>query len=85
MSKVKAIHIKDVEGIYREPARTSWILVSEKTVGSKNIAMGINETNVGSCVPEHKHEKEEVILCREGKLVAATKIPIEPVYAFITL
>ena len=44
MSKVKVVHIKDVKGERREPPRTSWILVSEKTVGSKNIAMGVNET-----------------------------------------
>jgi len=82
MSKVKAINIKDVEGIYKEPARTSWILVSEKTVGSQNIAMGVNETNVGSCVPEHKHEKEEEVMYffqGKGKFVTSDEeIPIEP-------
>ena len=44
------------------PLRTSWILVSEKTVGSKNLAMGVNETDPGSMVPEHKHDTEEEVM-----------------------
>ena len=47
MSKVKVVRIKDVQGIKRDPPRTSWILVSEKTVGAKNIAMGVTETYPG--------------------------------------
>ena len=72
MSKVKVIHIEDVKGIKREPPRTSWILISEKTVGSKNIAMGVNETYPGSMVPEHKHETEEEVMyfiAGKGKFV----------------
>jgi len=62
MSGLKWVDIANVEGIYREPPRTSWILVSEKTVGAKNLAMGVNETQVGGMVPEHKHEKEEEVM-----------------------
>ena len=82
MAETIAINIKDVKGEYREPARTSWILVSEKTVGSKNLAVGINETYVGSMVPEHKHDnEEEVMYFFQGKGKFMTKdreIPIEP-------
>ncbi len=71
MSEVKVINIKDVTGERRDPPRTSWILVSEKTVGAKNLAMGVNETDPGGMVPEHKHDKEEEVmffLCRPGDL-----------------
>ncbi len=68
MSGLKWVDIANVEGIYREPPRTSWILVSEKTVGAKNLAMGVNETQVGGMVPEHKHEtEEEVMFFLQGK------------------
>ncbi|RKL64407.1 cupin domain-containing protein [Thermoanaerobacteraceae bacterium SP2] len=82
MAGVKVINIKDVQGIYREPPRTSWILVSEKTVGAQNLAMGINETHVGGCVPEHKHEKEEEVMYffqGKGKFVTKDQeIQLEP-------
>ena len=72
MSKVKVVRIKDVKGERREPPRTSWILVSEKTVGSKNVAMGVNETYPGSMVPEHIHKNEEEVMyfiAGKGKFV----------------
>jgi putative monooxygenase len=72
MSKVKVVRIKDVKGERREPPRTSWILVSEKTVGSKNIAMGVNETYPGGMVPEHKHDIQEEVMyfvSGQGKFV----------------
>lgn len=62
MSGLKWVDIKNVEGIYREPPRTSWILISEKTVGSQNLAMGVNETQVGGKVPKHKHDSEEEVM-----------------------
>jgi mannose-6-phosphate isomerase-like protein (cupin superfamily) len=62
MSGLKWLDINNVKGEYREPPRRSWILVSEKTVGSKNLAMGVNETYVGGQVPPHKHEKEEEVM-----------------------
>jgi len=63
MSKVKAIHIADSKEIKQDPPRTSWILISEKTVGLKNIAMGVNETYPGSMEQEHMHNTEEEVKC----------------------
>jgi putative monooxygenase len=64
------------------PLRTSWILVSEKTVGSKNLALGVNETPPGSMVPEHSHEtEEEVMLFLSGAGTFITEdeeIPVGP-------
>jgi putative monooxygenase len=68
MSGLKWVDINNIEGIYREPPRTSYILVSENTVGAQNLAMGVNETHVGGMVPKHKHEfEEEVMFFLEGK------------------
>lgn len=82
MAGLKVVNIKDVEGIRRDPPRTSWILVSEQTVGSQNLAMGVNETHVGGSVPEHKHEnEEEVMYFFQGKGKFITKdqeIELEP-------
>ncbi len=82
MPTVKVVNIKDVPGERRDPPRTSWILVSEKTVGSKNLAMGVNETDPGSMVPEHKHETEEEVMffiSGTGKFVTEDEeIPLEP-------
>jgi len=63
MSKVKAIHIADIKRIKQDSPRTSWILISEKTVGSKNIVMSLNETYTGSMVPEYMHKTEEEVKC----------------------
>jgi len=74
MSGLKVVDIKNVAGERRDPPRTSWILVSEKTVGSKNLALGVNETEPGSMVPEHIHEsEEEVMLFLEGEGKFITK------------
>ena len=62
MSELKVINIKDVKGERRDPPRMSWVLVSEKTVGAQNLAMGVNETYPGGMVPEHKHDKEEEVM-----------------------
>lgn len=62
MAGLKWVDINNVEGIYKEPPRTSWILISEQTVGAQNLAMGVNETHVGGQVPPHKHEKEEEVM-----------------------
>jgi putative monooxygenase len=82
MSEPKVVYIKDVKGERRDPPRTSWILVSEKTVGAQNVAMGVNETDPGSMVPEHLHEKEEEVMffiSGKGKFVCEGKeIPLEP-------
>ena len=63
MPSAVAVHIKDVKGVKRDPPRVSWILVSEKTVGARNLAMGVNRTHPGGMVPEHKHDQEEEVIC----------------------
>jgi mannose-6-phosphate isomerase-like protein (cupin superfamily) len=82
MAKVKVVNIRDVPGERRDPPRTSWILVSEKTVGSKNLAMGVNETDPGSMVPEHTHDTEEEVMffiSGQGKFVTEDEeIPLGP-------
>ena len=82
MSELKVVHIKDVKGERRDPPRMSWILVSEKTVGSQNLAMGVNETYPGGMVPEHRHDnEEEVMFFLAGRGVFVTEgreIPLEP-------
>jgi len=68
MSGLKVVDLNKVEPERRTPPRSSWLLVSEKTVGSKNLALGVNETEPGSMVPEHLHEsEEEVMLFLEGE------------------
>jgi putative monooxygenase len=67
MSGLKVVDIQDVEAIFRE-GRTSWIMISEQTVGAQNLAMGVNETHVGGMVPKHKHDtEEEVMFFIQGK------------------
>ena len=83
MAELKVVHLKDVKGERREPPRVSWILVSEKTVGSQNLAMGVNETYPGGMVPEHAHDKEEEVMffvSGTGKFVSegTKEIPLEP-------
>jgi putative monooxygenase len=69
------VDINNVEGELKgPPARKSWILVSEKTCGARNLAMGVNETPPGGAVPEHKHEnEEEVMFFLQGKVKFITK------------
>ena len=62
MSKLKVFNIRNVEGERRDPPRTSWILVSEKTAGAQNLAVGFNKTHPGGMVPEHKHDNEEEVM-----------------------
>src|SRR5512137_1832283 len=82
MAELKVVNIKDVKGERRDPPRMSWVLVSEKTVGAQNLAMGVNETYPGGMVPEHKHEKEEEVmffLAGHGTFVTEDReIPLEP-------
>jgi mannose-6-phosphate isomerase-like protein (cupin superfamily) len=82
MAELKVVNIKDVKGERRDPPRVSWVLVSEKTVGAQNLAMGVNETYPGGMVPEHKHEKEEEVmffLAGRGTFVTEDReIPLEP-------
>jgi putative monooxygenase len=62
MAGLKVVDISKVEPERRVPPRASWLLVSEKTTGAKNLALGVNETEPGSMVPEHVHESEEEVM-----------------------
>lgn len=82
MPELKVINIKDVKGERRDPPRVSWILVSEKTVGAQNLAMGVNETYPGGMVPEHIHDNEEEVmffLAGHGTFVSEDReVPLGP-------
>lgn len=82
MAELKVVHIKDVKGMRQDEFRMSWLLIAEKTVGSQNLSMGVNETYPGGTVPEHVHTAEEEVnlfLAGRGKfLVEGREIPIEP-------
>jgi putative monooxygenase len=74
--ELRVVNIKDVKGTQPDPVRMSWLLVSEKTVDSQNLSMGINETYPGGMVPEHKHDTEEevnYIFAGRGKFIAEGK------------
>lgn len=61
-----------VEGVRRMPSRVSKLLLSEFSVGAKNLSMGVNVTDVGSMIPKHAHEGGEeamFIISGKGKLV----------------
>ena len=82
MAELKVVDINKVIPEKKDPPRSSWILISEKTVGSRNLALGVNETEPGSMVPEHRHEtEEEVMLFREGEgkfVTADREIELKP-------
>lgn len=66
------VHESEIEGERREPPRVSKILISEHTTGAVNISMGVNTTEVNSCIPLHGHEREEeamYIVSGEGRLI----------------
>jgi putative monooxygenase len=74
--ELRVVNIKEVKGTQPDPVRMSWLLVSEKTVDSQNLSMGINETYPGGMVPEHKHDTEEevnYIFAGRGKFIAEGK------------
>ncbi|MCR4443244.1 MAG: dimethylsulfonioproprionate lyase family protein [Peptococcaceae bacterium] len=62
MARKLTVKAKDVEGVKRIPARESKLLLSEATVGVKNMSMGFNITEVNSMIPEHAHETEEEVM-----------------------
>ncbi|MDI6825554.1 MAG: cupin domain-containing protein [Bacillota bacterium] len=62
------VHADHVEGVYRIPPRVSKLLISEKSVGARNLSLGMNETAVGSRIPEHAHpEQEEAMFIISGR------------------
>jgi putative monooxygenase len=62
MSKPPYVRAADVEGEYRDPPRTSKLLLAPKFGGVKNLSMGMNITEVGSMIPDHLHEESEEVL-----------------------
>ncbi|MDA8127010.1 MAG: cupin domain-containing protein [Deltaproteobacteria bacterium] len=63
------VNEKDVEGTLKtEPwVRLSKVLISEHSVGAKQVSMGINISEPGSGIPCHKHDtSEEALYCVEG-------------------
>ena len=68
MSKLPFVKASDVEGEYREPPRTSKLLLAPKLGGVENVSMGMNITEVGSMIPDHVHtDSEEVLFLISGK------------------
>lgn len=68
MAKV-IVRESDVEGTKKTPwPRVSKILISQHTVGAKQISMGTNVSEPGSGIPIHKHtNSEEAMFVIEGK------------------
>jgi putative monooxygenase len=62
MKKAPFVKAADVEGEFRNPPRTSKLLLAPKFGGVKNVSMGMNITEVGSEIPEHVHEESEELL-----------------------
>jgi putative monooxygenase len=62
------VHESEIEGTKKDPPRVSKTLLSEFTVGAKQISMGCNITEPGSKIPLHKHdENEEAMFLVSGK------------------
>jgi len=62
MKKLPFVKAADVEGEFRNPPRTSKLLLAPKFGGVQNLSMGMNVTEVGSMIPEHAHENSEEVL-----------------------
>jgi mannose-6-phosphate isomerase-like protein (cupin superfamily) len=56
------VKVADVEGVKKDPPRVSRLLLSGKNVGARNASMGLNVTEVGSMIPDHKHEESEELM-----------------------
>jgi putative monooxygenase len=68
VNKKPFVVAKDVEGEERIPPRVSKLLLAPKTVGTRNVSMGLNVTAVGSMIPDHVHEdSEEVMFIISGR------------------
>lgn len=62
MGNVPFVKASDVKGEYRDPPRTSKLLLAPKYGGVVNLSMGMNITEVGSMIPDHVHENSEEVL-----------------------
>jgi len=63
---------RSVEGVKKDPPRTSKLLLSERSVGATGFSMGQNVTEVGSRIPEHAHEGVEegmYLVSGRGRLI----------------
>ncbi len=68
IDKLPFVKAADVEGEYRIPPRVSKLLLAPKYGGVNNVSMGMNITEVGSMIPDHKHdESEEVLFLISGR------------------
>lgn len=68
MEKLPFVLAEDVEGEERIPKRVSKLLLAPKTVGTRNVSMGLNVTAVGSMIPDHVHmDSEEVMYIISGR------------------
>ena len=68
MDKKPFVVAAEVEGVKRDPPRVSKLLLAPKTVGTRNVSMGLNVTEVGSMIPDHAHEdSEEVMFIISGR------------------
>ena len=62
MKRPIIVHLSEVEGERRDPPRVSRLLLSGHSVGAQNVSMGVNVTEVGSMIPNHKHEDSEELM-----------------------
>src|SRR5512139_1402634 len=62
MDKLPFVKAAEVEGEFRVPPRVSKLLLAPKFGGVNNVSMGMNITEVGSMIPDHKHEESEEVL-----------------------
>lgn len=62
MSKLPFVKASDIKGEFRDPPRTSKLLLAPKFGGVENVSMGMNITEVGSMIPDHVHEESEELL-----------------------
>jgi len=68
VDKLPFVVAAEVEGVKRDPPRVSKLLLAPKTVGTRNLSMGLNVTEVGSMIPYHAHEdSEEVMFIISGR------------------
>jgi putative monooxygenase len=68
MDRLPFVVATDVEGEERIPKRVSKLLLAPKTVGTRNVSMGLNVTAVGSMIPDHVHtDSEEVMFIISGR------------------
>lgn len=82
MTKVIVLET-EVEGVMKDgPPRLSKVLISEHTVGAKQISMGTNVSEPGSGIPIHKHTDNEeamFVVSGSGKLICGDQeYPLEP-------